>query len=185
MKDWLDDYYNRYKMSLFQTNVYDKLIQLKNLCLSVKENKSKIILCGNGASSTIASHASTDFTKQAKIPAICFSDAGLITAYGNDYGYENWVSEGILSYHGINDLIILISSSGSSKNIVNAAQTAKKLNLKVVTFTGFSENNPLKSIGDLNFWFPSKAYNVIENTHSIWITSVIDMIIGNAEYNVK
>ena len=76
MKDWLDDYYNRYKMSLFQTNVYDKLIQLKSLCMSVKENKSKIILCGNGASSTIASHVSTDFTKQAKIPAICFSDTG-------------------------------------------------------------------------------------------------------------
>ena len=63
MKDWLDDYYNRYKKSLFQTNVYDKLIQLKSLCISVKENKSKIIICGNGASSTIASHASTDFTK--------------------------------------------------------------------------------------------------------------------------
>ena len=185
MKDWLDDYYNRYKKSLFQTNVYDKLIQLKSLCMSVKENKSKIILCGNGASSTIASHVSTDFTKQAKIPAICFSDAGLITAYGNDYGYENWVSEAILSYHGINDLIILISSSGSSKNIVNAAQTAKKLNLKVVTFTGCSEDNPLKLIGDLNFWIPSKAYNINENTHSIWITSVIDMIIGNAEYDVK
>ena len=82
-------------------------------------------------------------------------------------------------------MIILISSSGSSKNIVKAAQTAKKLNLKVVTFTGFSENNPLKSIGNLNFWLPSKAYNIIENTHSIWITSVIDMIIGSAEYDVK
>ena len=61
-----------------------------------------------------------------------------------------------LSYHGINDLIILISSSGSSKNIVNAAQTAKKLNLKVVTFTGFSENNPLKLIGSLNFGSQAK-----------------------------
>ena len=69
--------------------------------------------------------------------------------------------------------------------IVNAAKKAKQLNLRVVTFSGFNEDNPLRQIGDLNFWLPSKAYNIIENTHSIWITTVVDMILGKAEYNVN
>jgi phosphoheptose isomerase len=67
-------------------------------------------------------------------------------------------------------------------NIVNAAKRAKELDLKVVTFSGFDSSNKLKSIGDLNFWVNSKAYNIIEMTHHIWILAVVDLIIGSAEY---
>ena len=67
MKDWLDDYYNRYK-SLYFKQMFTISLYNKNLCLSVKENKSKIILCGNGASSTIASHASTISQNRLKFP---------------------------------------------------------------------------------------------------------------------
>ena len=79
----------------------------------------------------------------------------------------------------------MISSSGSSENIVKAAIKAKELGLKVITFSGFSDENQLKENGDINFWVPSKAYNIIENTHSIWITTVVDMILGKAEYDVN
>lgn len=185
MEDWLNEYYDRYKKALFETNVKSELKELKTICLALKARGNKIIMAGNGASATIASHAATDFTKQAKVPSLCFTDASLITAYSNDYGYENWVSQAINSYYNDGDVVFLISSSGSSKNIVNAAKESKSLGLLVVTFSGFSEKNPLKQIGDLNFWLPSKAYNIIENTHSIWITTVVDMIIGKAEYNVN
>jgi D-sedoheptulose 7-phosphate isomerase len=185
MEDWLTEYYERYRVALFETNVKPELQELKKICLELKAKGNKLIMAGNGASATIASHAATDFTKQVKVRSLCFTDASLITAFGNDYGYENWVAEAIKSYYKNGDVVILISSSGSSKNIVNAAKKAKQLNLRVVTFSGFTEDNSLRQIGDLNFWLPSKAYNIIENTHSIWITTVVDMILGKAEYNVN
>lgn len=185
MEDWLNDYYERYRKALFETNVKAELEDFKEICLSLKARDNKLMMAGNGASATIVSHAATDFTKQAKVRSLCFTDASLITAYGNDFGYENWVAEAVNSYYQKGDIVVLISSSGSSKNIVNAARKAKALGLTVVTFSGFSSENPLKQIGDLNFWLPSKAYNIIENTHSIWITTVIDMILGKAEYNVS
>jgi D-sedoheptulose 7-phosphate isomerase len=185
MEVWLDEYYERYRVALFETDVKVELQAFKSLCLSLKGKNNKILMAGNGASATIASHAATDFTKQAKVQSMCFTDASLITAYVNDFGYENWVAEAIESYYSRGDIIVLISSSGTSKNIVNAALRAKKLGLTLVTFSGFLGNNPLRSCGDINFWLPSRAYNIIENTHSIWITTVVDMILGNAEYKVS
>ena len=80
------------------------------------------------------------------------------------------------------DLVILVSSSGKSPNIIKAAQRTKELKLKLVTLTGFDKNNPLKKLGDLNLWVDSRAYNIIENTHLIWLLAVNDLIFGNAEY---
>ena len=76
------------------------------------------------------------------------------------------------------DILILISSSGSSANVVNAAKRAKELNIGVITFSGFKNNNPLRNLGDINFWVDSKAYNIIEMTHHIWLLSIVDYIIG-------
>ena len=72
---------------------------------------------------------------------------------------------------------------GNSKNMINAAQTAKQLGMDVITFTGFKKDNPLKQEGDLNFWLDSHAYNIVENTHQIWLLMVCDLIIGKAEYS--
>jgi D-sedoheptulose 7-phosphate isomerase len=126
-----------------------------------------------------------DFTKQAKIRAMVFNDHNLVTAFSNDYGYENWVAEAIQAYGKKGDAVVLISSSGKSANIVNAATKARELGLQVVTFTGFSESNSLKALGEINFWLDSKAYNIVESLHSIWICAVVDLIVGNAEYGVK
>ena len=185
MENWLKKYFERYRVSLFETNVNKELIKLKEMCIKAKKANSKLMLSGNGAICSIASHAANDFTKQAKVKAVCFTDSSLITAYANDYGYENWLAKAIESYYSKGDIVILISSSGSSENIVKAAIKAKELGLKVITISGFSDENQLKENGDINFWVPSKAYNIIENTHSIWITTVVDMILGKAEYDVN
>ena len=185
MKDlkFIGDYLNRYKKSLFETDISDQLIKMKKMLLEVKKYGRKVIIAGNGGSAAIASHVAVDFTKQGGIRTVNFNEADLITCFSNDYGYDYWVSKAIEFYGDEDDLVILISSSGSSTNIVNAAKTSKQMGLPVITFTGFKSDNPLKQEGELNFWLDSKAYNVVENTHQIWLLMVCDLIVGKAEYS--
>jgi D-sedoheptulose 7-phosphate isomerase len=182
-KEFIKDYLDRYKKSLFDTDQSELMIKMKKILLSVKSNNNKVIIAGNGGSAAIASHVAVDFTKQGGIRAINFNEADLITCFANDYGYENWVAKAIEFYSNEGDLVILISSSGSSKNMLKASQTAKKLGLTVITFTGFAPDNPLKQEGKLNFWLDSRAYNIVENTHQIWLLMVCDLIIGKADYS--
>ncbi len=180
---FIEDYLNRYKKSLLETDVSQEMLKMKEMLLEVKSNRKKVMVAGNGGSAAMSSHAAVDFTKQGGIRTINFNESDLITCFANDYGYEHWVSKAIEFYGDKGDLVILISSSGSSKNILNAADIAKGLNINVITFSGFSKDNPLRKKGDVNFWLDSKAYNVVENTHLIWLLMVCDLIIGDAEYS--
>jgi D-sedoheptulose 7-phosphate isomerase len=182
---FFDDYFTRYRRALFETDVRPQLCAFRDLCLEIKRRDGKLMLAGNGASASIASHAAVDFTKQAKVRAMAFNDHNLITAFSNDYGYENWVAEAVKAYGHPGDAVVLISSSGKSPNIVNAARAAKEAGLTVVAFSGFAGSNPLHEAADLNFWVESKAYNVIEAVHGIWIFAVVDLLVGSAEYGVK
>ena len=136
----------------------------------------KLILVGNGGSAAMASHVSVDFTKTANIRAVNFNEADLITCFGNDYGYENWVAKAIEAYADTNDVVILVSSSGSSKNIINGATKSVSMKLTTVTLTGFDYDNPVKKIGDINLWVDSSSYNVVEMTHHIWLLAMVDKI---------
>ena len=145
----------------------------------------KIIIAGNGGSAAMASHVSVDFTKVARIRAINFNEADLLTCFANDYGYENVFKKAIDCYGDDNDLVILISSSGNSANVINAANHAKKLNIGVITFTGFERNNALRKLGDINIWVDSKAYNIVEMTHHIWLLAIVDFIFGKTTYEAS
>ena len=182
-KQWLAEYFNRYRASLFQADVFPQLIELKNLVQASHARGKKVIIAGNGGSAAIAGHCSVDFTKSAGIRCVNFNDADLITCFANDYGYEFWLQKALEFYADDGDLVILISSSGKSRNMVRAAEYAISKQLQVVTFTGFAEDNPLKALGQINFWVNSRAYNVIEMTHQIWLLAVCDLIIGKAEYS--
>jgi len=182
-KEFIKDYIDRYKKSLIDTDISNEIIELKQFLLDVKKRNNKVIIAGNGGSAAMASHVCVDFTKQGGIRSVNFNEADLITCFSNDYGYEYWVAKAVEFYSDKDDLLILISSSGNSENMINAAKTAKSLGIHVVTFTGFKSDNPLKQEGELNFWLDSKAYNVVENTHQIWLLMICDLIIGNAEYS--
>ena len=82
-------------------------------------------------------------------------------------------------------MLVLISVSGESPSVIEAAQRAKEAGLKVVTFSGRSPENSLKALGDVNFWVDSNAYNIVECIHMMWITTVIDAVIGKSEYEVS
>lgn len=185
MEKFYKAYFEDYKSLAFSDEVYSLLDSFKSLALQVKKSDAKLIFSGNGASAAISAHAAVDFTKQAKVRGVTFNEADLITCYSNDYGYENWMSEAIKSYSKKNDVIVLTSVSGESPSIVNAAITARSLGLKVVTFTGRDQNNSLKLHGDINFWVNSHAYNIVECIHMIWVTTVIDAIVGNSVYEVS
>ena len=153
---------------------------LINFAKLAKRQNGKIIIAGNGGSAAMASHVAVDFTKAAGIRAINFNEADLITCFANDYGYENWVAKAIEAYGDPGDLVILISSSGRSPNIINAASYAKQHGFPLVTLSGFNSDNPLRNLGDINLWVDSKIYNIVEMTHHIWLLSVVDYIISEA-----
>ena len=176
-------YLDRYRKSLFDTDITDQLIQLKKMLLKVRDIRRKVIVVGNGGSAALSSHVSVDFTKQARIRTINFNEADLITCFVNDYGADHWVAKAIEFYGDKDDLVILVSSSGKSQNMIQAAKVSKQLGLKVVTLTGFASTNALGQEGDLNLWVDSIAYNIVENTHLIWLLMVCDLIIGKAEYS--
>ena len=115
----------------------------------------------------------------AGLRAINFNEADLITCLANDYGYENWVSQALKLYSNPRDILILISSSGMSKNILNAAKSAKELGLLTITLSGFSETNSLSSMGEINLWVDSSEYNIIEMTHHVWLLAIVDFIIAS------
>ena len=176
MSKFFENYFDCIKSKLTDLNISylkksAKIITNTNIC------NGKVIIFGNGGSAAIASHASVDFTKAANIRCVNFNEASILTCFSNDYGYENWVDKALSFYADPNDLVILISSSGASKNIVNGALRARKMNLPIITFSGFSNENPLKKLGDINFWVDSDNYNFIETIHQTWCLSIIDYII--------
>ena len=180
VKAYLEDFSDLAKPN---DQIAEKIISTKNILVQAKKINAKIMIFGNGGSAAIASHVSVDLTKAANIRSVNFNEADLITCFSNDYGYERWIEKAVEFYADNRDVLILISSSGKSKNMINACKAAKEKKMsKIITFTGHDKNNPLSKLGDVNFWINSKAYNFVENTHQIWLLTVVDLIIGKREY---
>ena len=183
-KKFINDYLEDFS-SLLKPNedIVKKIINVRNILINAKKNNAKIMIFGNGGSAAIASHVSVDLTKNANIRCVNYNEADLITCFSNDYGYEHWIEKTVEFYADHKDVLILISSSGKSKNIINACKAAKSKKMsKIITFTGHDKDNPLSKLGDVNFWIDSKAYNFVENTHQVWLLTICDLIIGKREY---
>ncbi|MBL11052.1 MAG: phosphoheptose isomerase [Acidiferrobacteraceae bacterium] len=142
----------------------------------VSNNNGKVIIIGNGGSAAIASHVSVDLTKAAGIRAINFNESSLLTCFANDYGYEDWVAMALHFYADAGDAVILISSSGTSPNMVNGARKSQSMNLHTITCTGFKNDNPLRGLGEINLWVNSANYNVVETVHQTWLLAIVDHI---------
>ena len=179
-KNYFSNYFSKFTKFVLNNNDKD-FLKIVDILKEVKRNRKKVILVGNGGSAALASHVSVDLTKMCKIRAINFNEADLLTCFSNDYGYENWVQRALSFYADKGDLLICISSSGQSKNIINGAKFAKKIGCKVVTLTGFDKNNMVRKIGNINLWLDSKNYNLVEMTHHIWLLAIVDFI-ARAKY---
>lgn len=136
-----------------------------------------VLLVGNGGSAAIASHMTVDFFK-AGYRAASFNDGPMLTCMGNDYGYENVFAEPVKRFAGQGDVLVAISSSGRSPSILNACAAARSKGGSVLTMSGFQPDNPLRSLGDVNFYVPSSSYGFVEVAHSAFGHALFDGFMG-------
>src|ERR1700733_7083922 len=139
---------------------------------------NKLIFVGNGGSAAIASHMATDYSKNGDIRSLALNDSSMLTCLGNDLGYERIFAKQIELHARPDDLVIAISSSGRSANILNAVKAARAAKCDVVTFSGFAPDNPLRSLGDINFYVASDRYGFVEIGHLTICHAILDFICG-------
>ena len=109
----------------------------------------------------------------------------MITALSNDYGYENWVAKALEFYSNPIDMIIFISVSGESANLLKGLKFANENSICTASLTGSDSMNSLRTNSKYSLWVNSKAYNIVESIHTIWITLIIDLFVGTPEYSVN
>ncbi len=157
--------------------------QWLNLTRETNEAGRVHYFIGNGASATMASHMALDCCKNGGLRAMAFNGIASLTALGNDLGYAKTFASPI-DWHGqAGDLLIAISSSGGSPNILTAIESARKRGLKVVTLTGIKEGNPARILGDVNFFIPGRTYGAVECLHQILLHCWLDDYMNLAEWN--
>ena len=136
------------------------------LLLSVKEASRKVMLVGNGGSLAIVSHMQNDLCKAVGARAVVFSELPLLTALTNDDGYDVVYERPVKLWAESGDLMLSISSSGRSENILRAVRASLDRECKVITLSGFRPENPLREMGDLNFYVRSDVYGLVETAHA-------------------
>lgn len=149
--------------------------RLAGLITTCGEQGRTVFLVGNGGSAAIASHMSNDIANMLGIRSSGWSDTSMITCLANDNGYEQWVVKAVSRDLVAGDLVIAISSSGNSQNILNGVAEAKQRGGRVVTLSGFTANNKLRSTGEINIWVDSENYNIVEGAHQFLIAAAIEL----------
>ena len=155
--------------------------KMLELALACKAAGRKIMFIGNGGSAAIAGHAAVDFWKNAGIRAVTFNDAALLTCVSNDYGYEHVFEKPVEMFADKGDILVAISSSGRSPNIINGVAAAQRKECRVITLSGFAKDNPLRKMGDLNFYVPSGEYGHVELIHHSICHYVYDMLMERSK----
>ena len=131
----------------------------------ILEEGRKVMIIGNGGSAAIAAHMHNDLCNSVGIQAVTFNDSSQLTALANDHGYEQVFERPVDLWAKAEDLFIAISSSGKSENILKAARAAKAKGCEVITLSGFGSDNPLRKLGNVNFYIASKSYGEVEVSH--------------------
>ena len=139
---------------------------------------NKLMFIGNGASAAISSHMSTDFWKNGGIRAVAFNDCSGLTCIGNDYGYTHVFEKPVEMFADQDDILVAISSSGSSPNILRGVEAARTKGCAVITLSGFKPDNPLRALGDLNFYVPAQSYGPVEVLHHAVCHCILDILMA-------
>ena len=149
----------------------------------LRRSQKTIYLIGNGASASMASHMAADLAKNALVRTETFTDLSLITAIANDVGYENVFSEPLKWKMAKGDMLVAISSSGYSRNVLSACELALSLGGYLVSLSAMEPINPLRHFGHLNYYVPAENYGPAETCHACILHYWIDQI--QSEINVS
>jgi D-sedoheptulose 7-phosphate isomerase len=152
----------------------EAILKSVELVKKVQADNKKAMMIGNGGSAGITSHMAIDFWKNGKIKATAFNDSSLLTCLANDYAYEEVFVKPIEMFGEPGDMLLAISSSGNSANIVKASDAANAKGINVITFSGFSTDNKLRKKGVINFYVPAFSYGYVEVLHNYIIHMILD-----------
>lgn len=151
-----------------------KIIALLREC---KERQKTLYLCGNGGSAGIAQHMTADFLKNGGLRTYCMYGQPTVTCISNDLTYEYVFCKQLELLADKGDLLIAVSSSGESENIVKAIDTMRNLGGKVITFSGFGSQNRVRKMGNLNVYVPAEHYGMVESIHNLVLQQLVDSIV--------
>ncbi len=141
-------------------------MQWRDQTLQIREERKTLYLIGNGASASMASHFAADLAKNGRVRTQVFTDLSLITAVANDVDYASVFSEPLRWQMTPGDMLVAISSSGNSPNVLAGCETARSMGGYVVTLSAMKPDNALRSLGDLNFYVPAETYGAAETCHA-------------------
>jgi D-sedoheptulose 7-phosphate isomerase len=158
---------------------FDQLLEWCTAILQpARDADAKILFVGNGGSAAIASHMATDYGKNGGYRTLAFNDPAALTCLSNDLGYEEVFAYPIERHARREDVVVAISSSGCSPNILRAADAATKAGCHILTLSGFEADNPLRQQGDWNVYLPSDSYGFVEIGHLTVLHAVLDAAMG-------
>lgn len=163
----------------------EMLERLSQASRNIRQQGRRQFFCGNGASAAFSSHMALDWSKNGGVPTHCISDAALLTAVLNDSGADQLFAIPLRCYASRGDLLVTISSSGNSPNILRALETAREIGMEIVTLSGLKPDNASRSAGDLNLYVPAKSYGIVECAHQVLLHSWLDNFLGIEEWSLE
>jgi len=191
----VDSYYDRLRQLTLKITVTDKAgreLSLQsgfekalNLIRACRSQGRKLMFVGNGASASISSHMAVDFWKNAGIKTLTFNDLAQLTCLSNDLGYAQVFAHPVKMFADRGDILLAISSSGKSVNILNAVKAARAKGIKVITLSGFSGTNPLCKSGEVNFYLPATSYGQVEVMHHSICHCLLDTIVSERKKRAR
>jgi D-sedoheptulose 7-phosphate isomerase len=161
----------------------DAIAKVLDAFRRIARGPNKVMFIGNGGSAGIAGHMAIDYAKNGGVRSLTFNDASSLTCLGNDLGYDQVFAKQVEMQAIKGDVLIAISSSGESKNILKAAEIARKMGCEVITLSGFAPGNTLRRSGDVNFYVSSGVYGFVETAHQAILHAILDAGMGWTKAN--
>ena len=143
-----------------------------------KRDRTRVFFIGNGGSAGICSHQATDWLRNGGFAATALNDGAALTCLGNDLGFDQVFAKQLQMHGRTGDLLIAISSSGNSPNILKGVEAARAASMHVLTLSGFKPDNKLRRLGDVNFYVPSDRYGWVEIAHLALCHAILDVSMG-------
>jgi len=157
------------------------LVRWCDMTRKLQQGNRTMYFVGNGASAMMASHMAADASKNGEIRSQAFNDVALMTAVSNDIAYKECFAMPLKRFAEPGDVLVTISSSGNSPNVIRGIETAMELKLHVVTVSGMKSDNRSRQMGDLNFYVPADTYGVVEAAHQVLLHCWLDRFVEIGE----